>query len=190
MAINVATFIEREIKLSFPSTASAREAVSSLGASSVRARRLQNDKLLDWPDGRLQKRQCVLRVREDINSAWLTFKGPPKISEVKAREEFETLIDNAALLLIILERLGLNVWFHYQKYREEFEHNDVIIAIDETPIGTFLELEGNESNILETVQAMGRTREEYVLDSYRSLFVKNRSKRNLNIKHMLFITKS
>jgi len=186
MVIDVATFIEREIKLSFPSTASAREAVDSLGASSIRTRRLQDDRLLDWPDGRLQQSQCVLRVREDTHSARLTFKGPPKISEVKAREEFETPIGDSALLLIILERLGLQVWFRYQKYRAEFEHNGVIIAIDETPIGTFLELEGNENNILKTVQSMGHTREEYVLDSYRSLFVKNRSKRNLDIKHMLF----
>ena len=45
------TSIEREIKLRFPSAAEARHAVTGLDAMSLRARRLQDDRLLDWPDG-------------------------------------------------------------------------------------------------------------------------------------------
>jgi hypothetical protein len=35
----------------------------------------------------------------------------------------------------VLEELGLHVWFRYEKFREEFCHEDVIVAIDETPVG-------------------------------------------------------
>ena len=47
-------------------------------------------------------------------------------------------------LLAILSQLGFRVWFRYEKYREEFVKDDVILAVDETPVGTFVEIEGSE----------------------------------------------
>ena len=180
------TFVEREIKLRYASVTSAREAVTAVGATPLRGRRLQDDRLLDWPDGRLRQRRCVLRIRDEAPSGWLTFKAPPQLATMKVREELETKIGDAALLLTLFERLGLQVWFRYQKYREEFERHGVIVAIDETPIGDFVELEGDESGITTLAQAMGRTREEYELTSYRGLFVKERAGRGMNTTQMVF----
>ena len=166
------TSIEREVKLGFPSAAEARHAVIGLGARPLRARRLQDDRLLDWPDGRLREARCSVRVRQEGDSALLTFKGPPQAATMKVREELETAVSDGTLLLRVLERLGLRVWFHYQKYREEFEHHGVVVAIDETPIGTFVELEGDEQGIVQIAETLGRAPEEFMLDSYRGLFVK------------------
>jgi adenylate cyclase class 2 len=66
------------------------------------------------------------------------------------------------------------VWFRYEKYREEFEGDQVVIAVDETPIGTFVEIEGSEAGITATAAALGRTTADYILDSYHALFLKYR----------------
>ena len=63
------------------------------------------------------------------------------------REEIETEAASARRLLAILAALGYAPVFRYEKYREEFARRGVVIAIDETPIGTFVEIEGEEAAI-------------------------------------------
>ncbi len=178
--------IEREIRLRFESLDTARIAVHKVGATALRSRRLQDDRLVDWADGRLRESRCVLRIRKEDGAVTLTFKGPPKLAVMKVREELETVVDEAEVLLTILDRLGLRVWFRYQKFREEYELPGLILAIDETPIGMFVELEGEEHAIEETAHSMGRTPVDYVLESYRGLFVKDRKARGLPITDMIF----
>src|SRR5205823_10768459 len=120
----------------------ARAAVLAAGATPVRGRRLQEDCLLDTPDEAIRRRRSVLRVRLESGKSLLTFKGPVQPAAIKQREELETVVGDGPLLLRILEELGFHVWFRYQKYREEFAIGDVIVAIDETPVGTYLEIEG------------------------------------------------
>ena len=167
--------VEREIKLRFESAAAARAAIVATGAAGRRPRQLQDDRLLDWPDGRLRERGCTLRVRDQAGAAALTFKGPRQPGAMKVREELETVVADAPLLVRLLEQLGLRVWFRYQKYREEYELPGVVLTIDETPIGTYVELEGEEQGITDLAAAMGRTPRDYVVDSYFSLFAQARA---------------
>src|SRR5580765_6089849 len=129
--------LEREIKLRFDDPDIARAAILSAGATPVRGRRLQEDSLLDTPDEELRRRRCVLRVRVESGKSLLTFKGPVQPALTKVREELETVVGDGALVVHVLEQLGFHVWFRYQKYREEFALEDVIVALDETPVGTF-----------------------------------------------------
>src|SRR5579862_9648985 len=154
--------IEREIKLSFESPDAARAAVVATGAVPIRSRRLQEDCLLDTADNLLQQQRSVLRVRMESGKSFLTFKGPVQPSTMKVREELETLVADGTLLLHMLERLGFHVWFRYQKYREEFTLQDVIVALDETPVGTYVEIEGSEGGIVAATQALGRRPSDYV----------------------------
>jgi len=78
------------------------------------------------------------------------------------------------------------VWFRYEKYREEFSHEDVIVAVDETPVGVFVEIEGTENGIMAMADALGRTPDDYVLDSYRGLFLKHREQFGLTRTDMVF----
>ena len=181
-----ATTVEREIKLRFASADEARTAVIAAGATPLLGRRLQEDALLDTADGQLRQRQCVLRVRIECGKSRLTFKGPVQPGILKIREELETVVGDGTIVRRVLEELGLKVWFRYEKYREEFAHEDVIVAIDETPVGVFVEIEGSESGIASMAQALGRSPRDYVVDSYRALFVKHRQALGLTGTDMVF----
>ena len=178
--------LEREIKLRFRNAAEAREAILATGATPLRGRRLQEDYLLDSEDDQLRRRRCVLRVRLECGKTLLTFKGPVQSSPMKLREEMETVVADGLLLLHVLEELGFHVWFRYEKYREEFAHEDVTIAIDETPVGTFVEIEGSEHGIRHMAASLAKNPDDFVTDSYRGLYVKHCEHNGLPLADMLF----
>jgi adenylate cyclase class 2 len=164
--------LEREVKLRFSSPEEARAAILAAGATPLRGRRLQEDCLLDTNDEVLRARRCVLRIRMECGKSRITWKGPVQASTMKVREELETVIGDGDMLLRVFDKLGYRPWFRYQKYREEFADENVVVAIDETPVGTFVELEGGETAISAMAERLGRTPGDYVLDSYRTLFLK------------------
>jgi adenylate cyclase class 2 len=180
------TTLEREVKLRFGSPDEARAAILAAGATPMLGRRLQEDSLLDTEDEQLRRRRCVLRVRVENGKSRLTFKGPVQPGMMKLRDEFETVVGDGSVLLRVLEELGLHVWFRYEKYREEFAHEDVIVAIDETPVGTFVEIEGGEQGITAMAEALGRHPRDYILDSYRGLFLQHREACGLTGADMVF----
>lgn len=182
----MADTLEREVKLRFATPDDARAAVVASGARPARPRRLQDDALFDTDDEALRRRRCVLRVRREGDRSALTFKGPVLPGRMKLREELETGVADGAVLALVLERLGLHVWFRYQKYREEFAADQVTIAVDETPVGTFVEVEGTEEGIATAAAALGRTTADYILDSYHGLFLKYREVLGFRGAHMVF----
>ncbi len=182
----MSTTLEREVKLLFESADAARTAVLATGATPLHGRRLQEDCLLDTANDDLRRRRSALRVRQDGGRSLLTFKGPVQPAEVKVREELETVVGDGTLLMRILGELGFHPWFRYQKYREEFALDDCIIAIDETPVGVFVEIEGGERGIAIAAEALGRGPADYVLESYRGLFVQHCERHGIAPTDMLF----
>jgi len=182
----MSAMLEREIKLRFTSAQEAREAVLGLGATPVRGRRFQDDALFDTEREDLRQRRSALRLRREDARSYLTFKGPVQPGPMKLREELETAVSDADVLQRVLEHLDLRVWFRYQKYREEFALDGVVVAIDETPIGTFVELEGTEAGITAAAEGLGRTTADYILDSYCGLFLRNREALGFRGSHMVF----
>ncbi len=163
--------MEREIKLRFEGPDAARTAILELGAVPLRARRLQSDTVFDTPARELSCRAEVLRVRVEDGHHSVTFKSPIPDETMKLREEIETTVGSGPVVMTILGRLGFVVSFRYEKYREEFTLGEVVVALDETPVGTFVEIEGSEAGIHAVATALGRGPHEFVLESYRALFV-------------------
>jgi adenylate cyclase class 2 len=158
------------VKLRFTDVAEARAAVAALAATPLRDRRLQEDCLLDTDHDDLKRRRSALRVRMEAGQSRVTFKGPIQPGPMKVREEHETLVGDGDVLLRVFAELGFRPWFRYQKYREEFSLPEVVVAIDETPVGVFVELEGSEAGIDAVAGRLGRCRADYILSSYYTLF--------------------
>jgi adenylate cyclase class 2 len=163
--------VESEVKLRAADAQSARGAVQRVGARLERARHFEDNFLFDDAEGALRASGRLLRVRHVGGSGVLTFKGPREIVEgVKSRREVETTVADAGALESVLEALGYRPVFRYQKYREAYRWEDVEIVVDETPVGTFLEVEGEIAAVHRAATALGYGPADYVADSYATLF--------------------
>lgn len=162
--------IEQEIKLAFPDIEAARLAVQTAGGRLDVSRRLLDDQLFDTADDTLRATGRTLRVRRDGTTGILTVKGPARPGPVKSREEIEVQVTDAVAVEAQLRLLGFVPRLRMQKYREEYTLEETRLAIDETPIGTFVEIEGGVAAIDRVAAALGRSRADYVLDSYSRLF--------------------
>jgi adenylate cyclase class 2 len=79
-------------------------------------------------------------------------------------------VSEPARLVEILRALGFRPVFRYEKYRATFRWLDAELVIDETPIGTFLEIEGPPGTIHQATEGLGFSRGDAITDSYPALF--------------------
>lgn len=164
--------LEREAKLRVADAAAARRAVERLGAHLRRARHFEDNLLLDDASGTLARRGSALRLRRADGRALLTFKGArvEEASGVKVRPEIEVEVGDGDGAQALLAALGYAPAFRYQKFREVWDWRDAEIDVDETPLGTFLEIEGPSETIHAAAHALGLGPDDYVLESYPALF--------------------
>lgn len=141
-------------------------------------RHFEDNWLLDTEEKRLGEKLAVLRVRQTGENGLLTYKekaaSDAPVSQFKQRLEIETPLGEPANTLGIFERLGFLPWFRYQKYRTVYRATlpsgaQLDVMADETPIGNFIELEGEEESIAEGVKLLGISPEDFVLESYLAL---------------------
>jgi len=179
---------EVEIKLRVHSAETARRLLRGSGFSVVRRRTLEQDAVYDTREGALRKRAQLLRVRNYGSSAFLTYKGPPRRGRHKDREEIETTVSNSQALCRMLERLGMQPSFRYEKYRTEFTKpgGAGTAMLDETPIGVFIELEGPPEWIDSTAEELGFAEGDYITASYAGLYFESRGTRPETPAEMLF----
>jgi len=178
--------LEQEIKLAFGSVEAARQAVIAAGGRLDVSRRLIEDRLFDTPEERLRSAGCAFRIRRDGPNTLVTFKGPAEPSAVKSREEIETSIGGAEAIEALFARLGLQQWFRGQKYREEYRLAGAVVTVDETPIGIYVEIEADEPTIHRVAALLGRSRQDYRLESYPRLFFEWCAARGFSSSEMTF----
>lgn len=178
---------ETEIKVKLGNVEAFRRQVGALNPVPLSARHFEDNQLLDFPDQRLRHSQCLLRIRFAEGKHYVTHKGPPRPDGLfKTREELETLVDDGEILLQVLEQIGMCVSFRYQKYREEFSVRNVHIAIDETPIGNYVEFEGPGDGIQDLAGELGIAETQYLRSSYYSLYLEHCRENGEAPKFMVF----
>jgi adenylate cyclase class 2 len=161
---------ETEVKLPFSSPAEAEARLRGIGARREREREFEENALYDLSGGVLRSSGRLLRLRRAGGRAILTFKGPvPGEHRHKVRVEHETEVGSPEEVARILEGLGLSPCYRYQKYRTTYALEGLEIALDETPIGCFVELEGEPDAIDRIAARLGFSESQYVLATYRQL---------------------
>src|SRR5262245_8058621 len=181
---------EVEIKLRVEEPAKVPAMLKQIGATEVHPRELEDNQLYDFPNFSLKMNQSMLRVRTLKRESTLTYKEAPRVEGgAKVRDEMEVIVSSAETVMTILSRLGMRPLFRYQKYRAVYSYaGGLIITIDETPIGVFLELEGPKPLIDEVAIRLGYKANDYIAKSYLSLYQEYLKSRGLPLKDMVFET--
>ena len=168
---------EVEIKLKVSNPRALRRRLKQLGYQRLTPRLREQNSLFDFPDSRLGRDRCAVRLRLAGGTGLLTYKGPRvQSARYKVREEIETAVTDARRLRKILRRLGLREVLRYDKHRTTYappaasnSRRAGILTYDETPAGNYIELEGSPRWIDATAQALGYRHKDYITASYISL---------------------
>lgn len=179
---------EVEVKLPCDDLDGVRRKLRELRAVAKAPLHFESNDLYDDEQGRLAAAGHVLRLRREkapggdgsgaraaADRAILTFKGSARFSGgVKAREERETIVSRPDEADAILRGLGFKPYFRYEKKREEWTLEHCEIALDEIPIGTFVEIEGEPPEIRRLVAALGLDFSLAIPYSYARLYAERR----------------
>jgi len=159
--------LEVEIKGRVSDPKAARAKLLALGAVLRRERHRESNVLFDFADGRLRSRRSALRLRLAGRRVSLTFKGPAAASRrFKVREEFEIQVRGLREARRILQRLELRPVFRYAKIRTDFRLGKVAVSLDETMLGSFLELEGERPAIARLAEKLDIPSRDWITKSY------------------------
>jgi adenylate cyclase, class 2 len=181
--------VETEIKLPLTSVEDGRARIQRAGFQLKTQRLLESNTLYDTADLSLRAKGTLLRIRE-VGDRWvLTFKGAPDTEiKYKTRPEIELDVSDGLPLARIFLSLGYIAVFQYQKYRTEYyrEGEPGILTLDETPIGSFLELEGPTHWIDRAALLLGFSESSYITESYGRLYAIYCQRNNLPAANMVF----
>ncbi len=173
-----------EIELKFPVTdpQALQSRLQYLGFHLVTPRTYEHNTLYDTPTRDLRARREVLRIRQYGPLCTVTHKRQasqqPDATRYKVRIETETIVAEREALAEIFRQIGYVPVFIYEKYRTEWSqpigsNPDAAahLVIDETPIGTFAELEGPTDWIDRTLAELHVDPAICLTDSYGKLFL-------------------
>lgn len=203
---------EIEIKLRVLDASALRNRLKQLHARKVFPRTFESNTLYDTTGKDSARRGQLIRIRIEqpapkgkqarpIQTAILTFKGPVQKLEstkkvaksthkrFKIREELEVTLEGAGPMARILHALGFLPVFRYEKFRTTYSLpgiRNVKIEFDETPVGQFLELEGNMGSIDRASRLLGYSRFDFMTWTYGELYIADCRRRGIKRANMIF----
>ncbi len=166
---------ETEIKLAAASAPAMHRRLRALGFHPLGPRQRERNTVWDTRKRLLKKRGCLLRLRTVGGRGWITFKGPRQRQQgFKVRTEWEAEVAPAASAENILQALGYQPVFRYEKFRTTYAQRGRRgrkALLDETPIGIFLELEGAQAWIGRVARQLGYAPKNFITKTYGELYL-------------------
>ena len=168
--------MEHEVKVPVDDLGAVRHQLAAAGWRCVLESARETNLLLDTDSGALRAGGRALRLRACAGRHTLTLKGPvqPAPGVVKTRTELEVEVDDPTVTLAILGELGFTARMRYEKDRELWQRGELTVALDHTPLGDFVEVEGPEAKVLGTARALGLDSDRALLEPYPVLWERRR----------------
>lgn len=189
---------EIELKLPVADPAALQNLLPKLGFHLETPRTFESNTLYDTPSRDLRNRREILRIRQYGETFTLTHKrlagpdDPEHPSPYKIRIETETTVSDPVALGQIFEQLGYAPAFTYEKFRTEWSAFDAEtnstphLVFDETPIGTYAELEGPTAWIDRMLISLGIDIHTCLTDSYGKLFLDWKQRTGSSAENLTF----
>ncbi len=152
-------------------------------------RTFEQNFLFDTPDRILSSRDQLLRYRIFGDKAWITWKGPVKGENdvrYKIRKEISIEVTPSSTVIELLHHIGFELWFRYEKYRTVYKTPHLVICVDETPIGVFVELEGPKQAIEEFLTQKKWHSLPRITANYYTLFCEAKARGEISGPYMVF----
>ncbi len=182
---------ETELKFSVDNVEAFHQAVARLDLSLKTPRTFEGNTLFDTPDRQLRARRQILRLRQYGDRFLVTHKrvSDPNAADTryKIRIETETEVEDGPAMAEVFCQLGFCPAFHYEKFRTEWD--DVSgghLVLDETPIGTWAELEGDPAWIESMLSRMAVPPDRCTVESYGTLFLHWKQRTGSTAEHLTF----
>ncbi len=186
---------EIELKFPVPDPSAFQASLAERGFHLETPRTFEQNTLYDTPGRELRARHHILRLRQ-YGSAWtVTHKRLPEPSagldpaRYKERIETETRVDDGQAMAEIFLQLGYAPVFRYEKFRSEWTHSSQPsghLVVDETPIGTYAELEGPTEWIDRMLAELGIEHGSCLTESYGKLFMNWKEQTGSRAEHLTF----
>jgi adenylate cyclase class 2 len=129
------------------------ENLKELGAKYIREDFEENTL---YNGGVLSEKGAVLRIRKIGNKTILTYKQRiENAADIKQQIEYETVVEKAEEMEMIVESLGFEKALVYEKRRQTWEFRAVEVVLDELPFGQYMEIEGSITAIAEMEMLLG-----------------------------------
>lgn len=168
---------EVEIKFRMADAAAVRRKLAVAGANFEGAFREENY-FCDDAKGRLRAAGRVLRLRrstgtsagqEGLVDRRLTYKEPLSDPQFKVRNEIDVPVGDLDGMRLVLERLGFRCRHGYDKEREIWRLDAVMVTLDTLAFGQFVELEGAPEAIAAVAARLGFDLAQGIIKSYLTL---------------------
>ncbi|GAB4553852.1 MAG: hypothetical protein OHK0023_23350 [Anaerolineae bacterium] len=178
-------FIETEVKLWVADLESVKRQIEVLGGVLAAPRVYEKNVRYEDQTESLTPAGRVLRLRQD-SRVRLTYKEPFG-EEAHSRTEIELIVDDFTSADLFLKKLGFKAAWVYEKYRTTFHLQACEIVLDETPIGNFVEVEGESVEVISVLVAqLGLGDAPHFTQSYSDLFFGLRDQLHLSFRDMTF----
>jgi len=171
--------VQREVEIKFRVVAAqeVRQKLAALGAHCEGTFHEENY-FCDDAQGHLRAGSRLLRLRrstgttgalEPLVEQRLTYKEPVPDPRFKVRSEVEITVSDLDSLRLILEHLGFQCRHGYDKERETWRLEGVMVTLDTLSFGQFVELEGEPEAIAGVAAGLGFDFKEGITKSYLTL---------------------